>query len=64
MVIQLIINNRQNHRWKLEGRDSKNDTFFDRILDEILTGLNNGNTNIIADRMVLMIEVLKIQIRF
>ena len=51
MEIQLIINNRQNHRWKSEGRDSKNNSFFDGILDELLTSSNNGNINVIADRI-------------
>ena len=60
MVIQLIIYNRQNYRWKQESTDRKYDRSFNGILDELLTGSNNGNINIIADRMVLMIEVLKI----
>ena len=64
MVIQLIIYNRQNYRWKQESTDRKYDRSFDGILDELLTGLNNGNTNVITDRIVLIIELMKVQILF
>ena len=59
------VNNYIKNRFKdcvneLEGTDRKYDRSLDGILDKLLTDSNNGNVNIITDRMVIMIEALKI----